>query len=121
MFELFRTISPGKIAIAILLIILAVSTGVSSCQVKHAQNDANFARSEAERLQVMVETLEAENAKMREILARANEAIARANLAVKEAAAGHVERIEKIENVDPDWIMCPLPDELRDMFREGKN
>ena len=111
--------TPARIIIVILSMITLAVAGVSSCQTKRAQEAAKLARSEAETLRARVEALEQENAKIREIMARANEAIARANLAVQEAAAGHVERIEKIENVDPDWIMCPLPDELRDVFRDG--
>lgn len=113
--------TPARIIIVILSMITLAVAGVSSCQTKRAQEAAKLARSEAETLQSRVEALEVENREIREILARANEAIGRANLAVQEAAAGHVERIEKIETVDPDWLMCPLPDELRDMFRDGQD
>lgn len=113
--------TPTRIIIVILSMITLAVAGVSSCQTKRAQEAAKLARSEAETLQARVEALEVENREIREIMARANEAITRANLAVEEAAAGHVERIEKIETVDPDWLMCPLPDELRDMFRDGQD
>lgn len=113
--------TPARIIIVILSMITLAVAGVSSCQTRRAQEAAKLARSEAETLQARVEALEVENRGIREIMARANEAITRANLAVTEAAAGHVERVEKIETVDPDWLMCPLPDELRDAFRDGQD
>lgn len=105
----------GAIAVAL------ATAGASSCSIKQAREAAETARGEAETLRGRLEDVECENAEMREILARANEAISRATKAVEEAAAEHVERIEKIETVDPDWLMCPLPDELRDMFGDGQD
>lgn len=113
--------TPARIIIVILSMIALAVAGVSSCQTKKAQDAAQLARSEAETLRARVEAVERENREIREIMARANEAISRANLAVQEAAAGHVERSKKIETVDPDWLMCPLPDELRDLFRDGQD
>ncbi len=113
--------TPARIIIVILSIIALATAGVSSCQTKRAQEAAKLARSEAETLRERVEVLERENREIREILARANEAISRATKAVEEAAAEHVERSKKIETVDPDWLMCPLPDELHDMFRDGQD
>ncbi len=113
--------TPARAIIIILSVIALAIAGVSSCQTKKAQEAAKLARSEAETLRTRVEDLERENREMREIMARANEAIARANLAVEEAAAGHVERIEKIEAVDPDWLMCPLPYGVREVFGDGQD
>lgn len=113
--------SAARAIIAVLIFAALALAGVSSCLTKQAREAAKLARSEAETLRERVEAVERENAEIREILARANEAISRANEAVKEAASDHVERIETIETVDPDWLMCPLPDELRDVFRSGKD
>lgn len=113
--------TPARIAIIILSALALATAGVSSCQTKRAQEAAKLARGEAETLRERVEVLERENREIREIMARANEAISRAAKAVEEAAAGHVERIEKIETVDPDWLMCPLPDGVREAFRDGQD
>jgi len=111
--------TPARIIIIILSVLTFATAGVSSCQTKRAQEAAKLARSEAESLQARVEALERENSEIREILARANEAISRATMAVEEAAAEHVERTKTIETLDPDWLMCPLPDGLSDVFRNG--
>ena len=101
------------------IIIALASAGASSCKVKQAQEAANFARSEAEALRARLEAAESENAAQREILARAYEAVNRASEAVGEAAKSHAERIETIDSADSDWLMCPLPDGVRNAFKNG--
>lgn len=100
------------IMLAVTFVALA-SVGASSCKVKHAEESARIARSEAEDLRVQLQDAEAENARMREILARAYDAVNRAGEAVEEAAKGHVERLEKIDQADDAWLLCPLPDSVR--------
>lgn len=111
-----------KQIIVVTLIILALaSAGVLLYYAKQAQNSAKNARLEAESLRSRVEALERENDEIREIMARANDAVLRATKAVEEAAGEHVDRVEKIDSVDPDWLMCPLPDGVRDVFGNGEN
>lgn len=100
------------ITLAAIFIALA-SAGASSCRVKHAEETAKIARGEAELLRAQLQDAEAENARMREILARAYDAVNRAGEAVEEAAKGHAERLEKIDQADDDWLLCPLPDSVR--------
>lgn len=99
------------ITLAAIFIALA-SAGASSCKVKQAEESARIARSEAESLRVQLQDAEYENARMREILARAYDAVNRAGEAVEEAAKGHVERLEQIDQ-GGDWLLCPLPDSVR--------
>ena len=108
------------ITLAAVFVALA-SAGASSCRVKQAREAAETARGEAENLRARLEAVEAENAVQREILARAYEAVNRASEAVEEAATDHVERIEKIDHADSDWLMCPLPDGVRDAFAAGSH
>lgn len=89
------------------------SVGASSCKVKRAEESARIARNEAESLRAQLQDAEDENARMREILARAYDAVNRAGEAVEEAANGHVERLEKIDQADDAWLLCPLPDSVR--------
>lgn len=105
----------GAIAVAL------ATAGASSCSIKQAREAAETARCEAETLRGRLEDVEAENAELREILARAYEAVNRANEAVEEAATDHVERVEKIDHADTDWLMCPLPAGVRDAFRDGQD
>lgn len=111
-----------KQIIAIALIIFALaSAGALLYYAKQAQISAKNARLEAESLRARAEVLERENAEIREIMARANDAVLRATKAVEEAAGEHVDRVEKIDSVDRDWLMCPLPDGVRDVFGNGEN
>lgn len=99
------------IMLAVTFVALA-SVGASSCKAKHAEESARIAHDEAETLRVQLQDAEDENARMREILARAYDAVNRAGEAVEEAAKGHVERLEKIDQ-GGDWLLCPLPDSVR--------
>lgn len=110
----------GMQIITLAAVFVALATaGASSCRVKQALEAAETARGEAEALRGRLEDAERENAEIREILARAYEAVSRASEAVEEAATGHVERVEKIDHADGDWLMCPLPAGVRDAFRDG--
>lgn len=100
------------ITLAAIFVALA-SVGASSCKVKHAEESARIARGEAETLRARLQVAEDENARMRESLARAYDAVSRAGEAVEEAAKGHVERLDKIEQAGDDWLLCPLPDSVR--------
>lgn len=100
------------ITLAAIFVALA-SVGASSCKAKHAEESARIARSEAEDLRARLQDAEEENARMHEILARAYDAVNRAGEAVEEAAKGHVERLEKIDQADDAWLLCPLPDSVR--------
>ena len=103
------------ITLAVTLVALA-SVGATSCKWKHAEESARIARDEAEMLRAQLQDAEEENARLREILARAYDAVNRAGEAVEEAAKGHVERLEKIDQADGDWLMCSLPDGVRAAF-----
>lgn len=110
----------GMQIITLAAVFVALATaGASSCSIKQARETAETARSEAETLRGRLEDVERENAAQREILARAYEAVNRASEAVEEAATDHVERVEKIDHADGDWLMCPLPAGVRDAFRDG--
>lgn len=109
--------TPTRVIIVVLSVLTLASVGVSSCLIQQAK----IARGEAETMRSRVEALEHENAEIREILARAYDAVNRARDAVEEAATGHVERIEKIDHVDNDWLVCPLPDGVRDAFRDDQD
>lgn len=103
------------ITLAVTFVAVA-SVGATSCKLKHAEESARIARDEAESLRVQLQDAEAENARMHEILTRAYDAVNRSNAALEKAAYEHVERIETINAVDPDWLVCPLPDGVREAF-----
>lgn len=104
----------GQQIITLFAVFVALaSVGASSCKVKHAEESARIASDEAESLRAQLQDAESENARVREILARAYDAVNRAGEAVEEAAKGHAERLEKIDQADDDWLLCPLPDSVR--------
>lgn len=109
--------TPSRVIIVILSILSLALVGASSCLIQQAK----IARGEVETMRSRVESLERENVEIREILARAYDAVNRASDAVEEAATGHAERIEKIDHANDDWLICPLPDGVRDAFRDDQD
>lgn len=104
----------------IILVIVAVAVSVLSVALLRAKNReqaAEIARMETERVLAELEHVRAENAEIREILARSYDAIQAANAALERAHHGHVERTEQILESDRDWLDEPLPDGVRDAFR----
>lgn len=111
--------TPGRIIVIALAAVVVAMAAFLAWQTRTAKEAAKEARNEAESLRVMLEDAESENAQLRAVLARAYAAIDRAGEAVEEAAKSHAERTEAIDSVDPDWLMCPLPDGVRAVFADG--
>jgi hypothetical protein len=90
------------------------------CSNEKAQQDIREAVGRAEAAETTVNTLNAENERLRETIARANDAVERALTLILEAQDSHEKRIETIEN-DPDaadWLTCELPDGVREAFAD---
>lgn len=102
--------------VLICVVFVILLARVSSCQMKQAQNEARLAQIEAENLKASLNEAEAENARLREILAKTYEALERADKAIKEASKDHEKRLDEIGGVDGDWLLCPLPNGVRSAF-----
>lgn len=103
-------------AIVLTVVLFILSARVSSCRTKQAQSEAKLAQIEAENLKASLNEAEAENARLREILAKTYEALERADKAIEEASWDHEKRLDEIGNVDSDWLLCPLPEGVRSAF-----
>ena len=82
--------------------------------VRAARKDAQEARSE-------LAAVRAESAAQREIIAKSYEAIQTVSERLKAAGDGHAARLQKIDSTDSDWLLCALPDSLRDAFYGDQN
>lgn len=102
--------------VLICVVFVILLARVSSCQTKQAQNEAKLAQIEAENLKASLNEAEAENARLREILAKTYEALERADKAIEEASRDHEKRLDEIGSVDGSWLQCPLPDGVRSAF-----
>lgn len=108
-----------KQAIAIViysLVCLGLSLLIVECSGRDAQRDIQAARTETSAAREALAAAQAENATLREYSRRADEAVLRATAAIQEALGTHEERRQSIDNSNPDWLMCELPDGVRDAF-----
>ena len=90
------------------------------CSTEQAQQDIQKAVGRAEAAEATVNTLNAENERLRETIMRANDAVERALTLILEAQDKHEKRIETIET-DPaavDWLACDVPDSVREAFAD---
>jgi hypothetical protein len=108
-----------KQAIAIViysLMCIGLSLLIVKCSDSEAQKDIQTAQAEAHDAQVALAAVRAENAALREYSRRADEAVLRATSAIMAALGEHDERVQSIDNSDPEWLSCELPDGVRDAF-----
>lgn len=106
------------IGAAILVVSLLLGTWLvirnANARAEEYRDHLEQSRFEAVELSRRLEAEQAENERLREVLKRAYEAVERADKAIQEATERYAEQIEKIDDVDPDWLLCPLPDGVRE-------
>lgn len=123
--SLLSTISSSNITkyigiVAYGILCFCISLLFVQCSTEKAQQDIREAVGRAEAAEATVNTLNAENERLRETIMRANDAVERALTLILEAQDKHEKRIETIEN-DPDaadWLTCELPDGVREAFAD---
>lgn len=98
------------------LVCLGLSMIIVECSRRDAQRDIQAARAETSEARAALAAAQAENATLREYSMRSHEAILRATVSIQEALGKHEERRQSIDNSDPDWLVCALPDGVRDAF-----
>lgn len=97
----------------------AGSLAFVQCKSRQAQKAVDLAHSETEKTKGELQAVQAENAAMREILAKANTALEHAAVVVQDAKEKADERENILVNdTPPDWLMCELPSSVQDMFAD---
>lgn len=108
-----------KIFIILLIIIgLAIVSVVQSCKVSTLKKEVDTYKKRAEMLNDSLDIATDENNRLRDMMARANDALEKMVKEVEAAKDDYDRRNEKIYDADIDWLMCPLPDEVREAFGE---
>lgn len=95
-----------------------LSLVVVECSGREARRDIQAAREETHEARAELAAVKAENNVLREYTQRANEAVLRATRAVEEALSKHDERRQSIDNSNTGWLMCELPDGVRNAFAD---
>lgn len=106
----------ADIITSIIIVIMAVVIIASFLLIRAQRNEISRQADEVQRLLVEIQAFEQENVRLRGMMRQANEALERAINAAEKAHEGHDERIQKIDNAPVDWLMCPVPDDVRSAF-----
>ena len=109
----------AKQAIAIViygLVCLGLSLIIVECSRQDAQRNIQAAQAETSAAREALAAAQAENATLREYSTRSHEAVLRATAAIQEVLGKYDERRQSIDTADPDWLVCALPDGVRDAF-----
>ena len=104
------TLSVSKIipiATIIAVVIIVSIIAYAEIQVLRAQHDRDVER---------INYLEQENGLLIKTIERANMALERSRIAIEQAIGENNDRLSQIDSVDDDWLMCPLPDGVREAF-----
>lgn len=108
-----------KIKIVIILAVivaLAIFSTIQSCQKSKLERKVSEYEQKNAELSESLDVANQENAHLRDMMTRANKALEKMIKRAEEAKANDNKRNEKIDDADPDWLQCPLPDELREAF-----
>lgn len=108
-----------KVVIAIicsLLAVIAICIQTVRLYRSHAENER--LASEIESLKVDVANEREENARLRDLVERSHRALEETVRLLEESAHDNTQRIETIDNADPNWLLCPLPDDVRNAFSD---
>lgn len=102
------------IIVAILALIFVIS--LRSCQLRQTEQALRESRQVIDDLRRVNEQTNLELIKQKDLLNRSNDAINRADKEIKKALKRYEERNEDISNSDSEWLMCPIPDGVREAF-----
>lgn len=109
----------GVVVVCILSSIFAVRC--ANERAENADKQAQEALRETKELRSMLERANEENTRTREFMAKYDEAMTRSHIAVEQALSRTNERLEKIETIDSDWRLEPVPVGVCDMFADYTN
>lgn len=99
--------------LVVMLCVLSILL-VGTCKIeayKRAKLEDEVQRNHAE-----IDLLENDNRTLQTAIQRSNDALLKAGEAVERAINANDKRTEILDNVDVDWLLCPLPDGVREAF-----
>lgn len=94
--------------------LLALAVTFQGLRINSLKKEVKIQESKVQIFSEALERSEAENARMRELVSRANQALERTLNQVEKAKEQNDDRKDKIDDAPADWLMCPLPDEVRE-------
>lgn len=104
------------VAIGILIAILTII--LQHEKLKFASSQIDALRVSNGQLEQQLQTANDENKHLRDMMEMAYDALERIKKQMEQAKHDSDERNAKIDNADSDWLVCPLPNDVRDAFAD---
>lgn len=99
--------------LVVMLCVLSILL-VGTCKIeayKRSKLEDEVQRNHAE-----IDRLENDNRTLQTAIQRSNDALLKAGEAVERAINANDKRTEILDDVNVDWLLCPLPDGVREAF-----
>lgn len=99
--------------LVVMLFVLGILL-IGTCKIeayKRSKLEDEVQRNHAE-----IDRLENDNRTLQTAIQRSNDALLKAGEAVERAINANDKRTEILDDVDVDWLLCPLPDGVREAF-----
>lgn len=106
------------IVAGVIVLILSIVFTVQHIRIKNAQSEIEKLQTECAELKEALAESERENTHLRDMMELANKALETAVEKLEQGKHEYDERNQQIDNADNDWLMCPLPDDVRDSFSD---
>lgn len=103
-----------NIIVAAVILALSIASVVQYFRVRALRAEVDAHKATEQMLTDSVARLNEENEKIRDMVRRATDALSVAVERLEKAGSEHVERVSQIDTADSDWLMCPIPDEVRE-------
>lgn len=102
----------------VIVLILSIVFTVQHIRIKSANAEIEKLQTECAELKEALAESEQENTHLRDMMELANKALEKAVERLEQGKQEYDERNQQIDNADSDWLMCPLPDDVRNAFSD---
>ena len=106
------------IVAGVIALILSIVFTVQHIRIKSANAEIEKLQSKCAELEEALAESEQENIHLRDMMELANKALETAVEKLEKGKHEYDERNQQIDNADDDWLMCPLPDDVRNAFAD---
>lgn len=103
-----------NIIVAAVILALSIASVVQFLRVRALRAEVDSHKATEQMLTDAVARLNVENEKIRDMVRRATDALSVVVERLEKAGSEHVERVAQIDSADHDWLVCPIPDEVRE-------
>ena len=109
---------PTTIFSIICAVVAAVAICIQTIRLSRMASENEHLRAEMADLEDAFVSEIAENSRLRDLVQRSERALEATIKYLERAANERTKRMDSIDDSDPDWLQCRLPDGVRDAFSD---